>query len=72
MSGFSGDFNLVDEEGRCWADFYNGRFPHEYTELFRDIDNDIVGLSGQLREDEKQLVIGAVGFLFMERQLRNR
>ncbi|ELK46007.1 hypothetical protein [Halobacillus sp. BAB-2008] len=72
VSGFSGDFNLVDEEGRCWADFYNGRFPHEYTELFRDIDNDIVGLSGQLREDEKQLVIGAVGFLFMERQQRNR
>lgn len=69
-SGFSGDFTLKDETGHTWAHFYNGRFPVEYTRVFRDIDNDIVELSDSLPAENKTLLVGTVCFLFIERSLR--
>ncbi|MCA1011346.1 hypothetical protein [Halobacillus halophilus] len=68
-SGTTGDFSLSDEEGHRWAHFYNGRFPHEYTELFRDVDNDIVELSNELSWKNKQLLLAVVSFLFINRSL---
>ncbi|WP_027953911.1 hypothetical protein [Halobacillus kuroshimensis] len=69
-SGLSGDFTLKDETGHTWAHFYNGRFPVEYTRIFRDIDNDIVELSDTLTKENKTLLLGTIGFLFIERSLR--
>ncbi|SFF73923.1 hypothetical protein SAMN05216353_107102 [Halobacillus alkaliphilus] len=68
-SGTSGDFSLSDHEGHRWAHFYNGRFPHEYTELFRDVDNDIVELSNELSLKNKRLLLAVISFLFMNRSL---
>ena len=68
-SSFSGDFSLYDEHDHRWAHFYNGRFPHEYTKIFRDIDNDIVELSDQLTNDHKILLLGTISFLFMQRTI---
>lgn len=67
ISGFSGDFHLKDEEGKRWAYFYNGRFPHEYTTIFKDMDNDIVEVSDQLSEKKKTLLLSLIGFVFLER-----
>ncbi|MCA0987495.1 hypothetical protein [Guptibacillus algicola] len=67
ISGFSGDFHLKNEEGKRWAYFYNGRFPHEYTKIFKDMDNDIVEVSDQLSEKNKILLLSLIGFVFMER-----
>ncbi|WP_281657845.1 hypothetical protein [Halobacillus sp. Cin3] len=69
-SGLSGDFTLKDETGHTWAHFYNGRFHVEYTRIFRDIDNDIVELSDTLTKENKTLLLGTIGFLFIERSLR--
>ncbi|MGP4077195.1 hypothetical protein [Halobacillus sp. K22] len=68
-SGTSGDFSLSDEDGHRWAHFYNGRFPHEYTKLFRDVDNDIVELSNELSLKNKRLLLAVISFLFMNRSL---
>ncbi|MFD2762420.1 hypothetical protein [Lentibacillus juripiscarius] len=70
VKGFSGDFRLKDEDGKQWAHFFNGYFPHEYTNLFRDIDNDIVDLAKNLAEKEKQLLIALVSFLFVQKRQR--
>lgn len=69
-SGFTGDFTLHDSEGHMWARFYNGRFPHEHTNLFRDIYNDMVEISDKLPENHKILLLGMVGYLFVNRNCR--
>ncbi|MCP3027205.1 hypothetical protein [Halobacillus sp. A5] len=68
IKGASGDFTLRDEEGRQWAHFYNGYFPHEYTKIFSDIDNDIVDINNQLENEEKHLLIAVICFLFLQRR----
>lgn len=68
MNGFSGDFSWEDEENRKWAYFYDGYFPHEYTTLFRDTDNDIVNLASDLSKENKTLLLGAICFIFLERK----
>lgn len=66
-SGFSGDFSWVDEKGNQWAYFYNGKFPHEYTDIFRDTHNDIVELSDNLSKQDKIRMLTVIGYLFMAR-----
>ena len=66
-SGFSGDFSWDDEEGNQWAYFYNGKFPHEYTDIFRDTHNDIVELSDNLSNLNKIRLLAVIGYLFMAR-----
>ncbi len=70
VDGFSGDFTLKDEKQHTWAHFYNGYFPHEYTNIFKDIDNDIVELSNEIPTPHKQVLLGMVGYLFLERNNR--
>ncbi|WP_203334580.1 hypothetical protein [Planococcus beigongshangi] len=67
VSGFSGNFSWSDEEGRQWASFSKGFFPHEYTELFSDSHNHIVKLSDGLTEDDKVRLLAVIGYLFMAR-----
>jgi hypothetical protein len=69
-SGFTGDFTLNDGDGHLWARFYNGRFPHEYTTIFRDVYNDMVEMSDRLSEKHKILLLGMVGYLFLNRNTR--
>jgi hypothetical protein len=66
-SGFTGDFTLHDGNGHLWAYFYNGRFPHEYTTIFRDVYNDIVEMSDRLSEQNKILLLGMVSYMFLNR-----
>lgn len=66
-SGFSGNFSWNDEEGNQWAYFYNGRFPHQYTNIFRDIQNDIIALSDKLSKQDKLRLLAVIGYLFMVR-----
>ncbi len=66
-SGLSGDFSWNDEAGNQWAYFYNGKFPHEYTDIFRDTHNDIVELSDKLSKQDKIRLLGVIGYLFMAR-----
>ncbi|MGY4691075.1 hypothetical protein [Salibacterium sp. K-3] len=66
-SGFSGDFRWRDEEGTEWAYFYNGKFPHEYTSVFRDSQNDMVELSDQLSYPNKIRLLAVIGYLFTAR-----
>lgn len=66
-SGFYGDFSWKDKDGNQWAYFYNGKFPHEYTKVFRDMQNDIVKLSNDLSKQEKVLLLAVIGCLFMFR-----
>lgn len=66
-SGFSGSFSWDDEKGNQWAYFYNGKFPHEYTNIFRDIQNDIVELSDNLSKEDKMRLLAIIGYLFMAR-----
>ncbi|RKQ18150.1 hypothetical protein D8M05_01740 [Oceanobacillus bengalensis] len=66
-SGFSGDFRWKDEEGKQWAYFYNGKFPHEYKNIFRDTHNDIVELSDTLSKQDKVRLLAVIGYLFMAR-----
>lgn len=66
-SGFLGDFKWLDAEGKQIAYFYNGKFPHEYTHLFRDSHNDIVELSPDLSVENKIRLISVISFLFMNR-----
>ncbi|SFE35264.1 hypothetical protein [Alteribacillus iranensis] len=67
IKGFSGDFTLQDEEGQRGGHFYNGYFPHEYTKLFRDVDNDIMDLKDNLSRNHKILLIAMICFIFLER-----
>ncbi|WP_240377059.1 hypothetical protein [Bacillus piscicola] len=67
IKGFSGDFTLKDKEGRQWAHFYNGYFPHEYTKVFRDVGNDIVDLKDDLPENHKILLVAMISYVFLER-----
>jgi hypothetical protein len=69
-SGFTGDFTLNDGDGHLWARFYNGRFPHEFTTIFRDVYNDMVEMSDRLSEKHKILLLGMVGYLFLNRNTR--
>ena len=64
-SGFSGDFSWNDESGKRWAYFYNGRFPHENSDIFRDTRNDIVELASTLSEEDKIRMLSVIGYLFM-------
>lgn len=66
-SGFSGSFSWKDSNGRQWAYFYNGKFPHEYTHLFRDSQNDIVELSDTLSIQDKTRVLAVIGYFFINR-----
>lgn len=66
-SGFSGSFNWADENGHQWAHFYNGRFPHEYTHLFRDTQNDIVEISDKLSKEDKTRILVVIGYFFINR-----
>ncbi|MGX7596742.1 hypothetical protein ACWNS2_16165 [Planococcus plakortidis] len=66
-SGFSGSFSWNDQQERRWAYFYNGMFPHEYTHLFRDMQNDIVELSGDISEEDKIRLLAVIGYLFFTR-----
>ncbi|RYG72345.1 hypothetical protein EU245_10745 [Lentibacillus lipolyticus] len=70
VKGFSGDFRLKDEDGKQWAHFFSGYFPHEYTDLFRDTHNDIVDLADDLEETEKQLLLALIAFLFIQKRQR--
>ncbi|KSU62935.1 hypothetical protein AS034_12635 [[Bacillus] enclensis] len=70
-SGFTGNFTLYDRDGLLWARFYNGRFPHEHTEIFRDVYNDMVGMTNRIPENHKILLLGMVGYLFMNRNNRD-
>ncbi|WP_091664191.1 hypothetical protein [Alteribacillus iranensis] len=67
MKGFSGDFSLFDEDGEQWAHFYNGYFPHTYTTLFRDMDNDIVDIKEDLSQKNKTLLLAMICYVFLER-----
>lgn len=66
-SGFSGNFSWKDEDGKQWAYFFNGKFPHEYTDIFRDTHNDIVELSDKLSKQDKTRILAVIGYLFMTR-----
>lgn len=66
-SGFSGNFSWNDAQGKQWAYFYNGIFPHEYTELFQDSHNHIVKLSDEISADDKIRLLAVIGYLFMMR-----
>lgn len=66
-SGFSGSFSWNDLQGKRWAYFYNGMFPHEYTHLFRDIQNDIVELSDDLSDEDKIRLLSVIGYIFFTR-----
>ena len=66
-SGFSGNFSWNDEQGRQWGYFYNGIFPHEYTELFRDSHNHIVKVSDEISKDDKTRLLAVISYLFMAR-----
>lgn len=66
-SGFSGSFSWNDEGDKQWAYFYNGKFPHENTDLFRDTKNDIVELSNTLSKENKIRLLSVIGYLFMTR-----
>lgn len=66
-SGFSGDFSWKDEDGKQWAYFFNGKFPHENTDIFRDTHNDIVELSDKLSKQDKTRLLAVIGYLFMAR-----
>lgn len=66
-SGFSGSFSWNDQQERRWAYFYNGMFPHEYTHLFRDMQNDIVELSEDIGKDNKKRLLAVIGYLFITR-----
>ncbi|WP_282020187.1 hypothetical protein [Planomicrobium okeanokoites] len=66
-SGFSGNFSWNDEQERQWAYFYNGIFPHEYTDLFQDSHNHIVKLTDEIPEEEKACLLAVIGYLFMMR-----
>jgi len=66
-SGFSGDFSWKDDQGNQWAYFYNGKFPHEYTDIFMDKHNDIVALSDKLFKQDKTRLLAVIGYLFMDR-----
>ncbi|WP_175991464.1 hypothetical protein [Bacillus sp. Marseille-Q1617] len=70
-SGFTGEFTLHDSKGRLWARFRYGRFPHTYTNIFRDVYNDMVEISDQLPENQKILLLGMVGYLFINRTSRD-
>jgi hypothetical protein len=67
VKGFSGDFTLIDAEGRQWARYLNGYFPFEYTKRFKDMYNDIVYLSDNISTHHKMLLIAMIGFLFLGR-----
>lgn len=54
-------------ENEQWAYFYHGRFPHEYTKIFRDVDNDIVEVSNTLSEEDKVRLLAVISFLFIAR-----
>jgi hypothetical protein len=69
-SGFTGDFTLYDGDSLLWAHFYNGRFPHEYTTIFRDVYNDMVEMSDRLSEQHKILLLGMVSYMFLNRDSR--
>lgn len=66
-SGFSGNFRWEDEDGNQWAYFYNGKFPHEYTDIFRDTYNHIVELSDRISNQNKTRLLAVIGYLFMAR-----
>ncbi|WP_430787090.1 hypothetical protein VBD025_15535 [Virgibacillus flavescens] len=70
VKGFSGDFTMKNIDGKQWAHFFNGYFPHKYTDLFRDIDNDIVDLADDLEDHEKLLLIALISFLFVQKRRR--
>lgn len=69
-SGFSGDFKWFDAEGKQLAYFFNGKFPHEYTHLFRDSHNDIVELAPDLSDDDKIRLLSVISFLFFNRLIK--
>ena len=66
-SGFSGNFSWNDQQDQRWAYFYNGMFPHEYTDLFKDTQYDIVELSENISEEDKTRLFAVIGYLFFTR-----
>lgn len=66
-SGTLGDFKWLDSDGKQLAYFFNGKFPHEYTHIFRDSHNDIVELAPELSDEEKIRLLSVIGYLFMNR-----
>ncbi|MGN8644552.1 hypothetical protein ACTNEO_00520 [Gracilibacillus sp. HCP3S3_G5_1] len=69
-NGAYGDFDIRDEQGHRWAYFYNGRFPFEYTTIFKDIDNDIVQVSSDIDREKKILLLAMIGYMFSTRNSR--
>ncbi|MDX8045835.1 hypothetical protein SH601_07505 [Gracilibacillus sp. S3-1-1] len=67
-SGAYGDFDICDQENHRWAYFYNGRFPHEYTAVFKELDNDIIELSNQIDSEKKKLLLAMIAYMFSTRQ----
>lgn len=65
VSGMTGDFDIRDENDQRWAYFFNGRFPHEYTTIFREVDNDIVEISDHLLFNHKRLLLAVIAQLFI-------
>ncbi|SFL35566.1 hypothetical protein SAMN04487943_101133 [Gracilibacillus orientalis] len=66
-SASTGDFDIRDKAGHRWAYFYDGRFPHEYTEVFNEIDNDIVEMSDYISREKKILLLAMIGHMFLVR-----
>ncbi|WP_163583122.1 hypothetical protein [Gracilibacillus saliphilus] len=66
-SGGNGDFDIRDQDGLRWSYFYNGRFPHEYTEVFKEIDNDMVEFSNRISREQKILLLAMIGYMFLNR-----
>ncbi|SHM40260.1 hypothetical protein [Gracilibacillus kekensis] len=70
VSGMSGDFDLRDDNNHRWAYFYNGKFPHEYTHVFNELNNDMVEISKELTIEEKMLLLSIIGYIFTFRDNR--
>ncbi|WP_058308105.1 hypothetical protein [Gracilibacillus massiliensis] len=64
VSGMSGDFDLRDDNNHRWAYFYNGKFPHEYTDVFKELNNDMVEISKELTVEKKILLLAIISYLF--------
>ncbi|EZH66162.1 hypothetical protein DH09_09495 [Bacillaceae bacterium JMAK1] len=62
----TGSFRFEDHNSDVVAEYYQGRFPHEYTKLFRDMENHIVYFHRDLSEKEQKRLYGVLTFVFLQ------
>ncbi|GAK06950.1 hypothetical protein [Geomicrobium sp. JCM 19038] len=62
----TGSFRFENQFGDVVAEYYQGRFPHEYTTLFRDMENHIVYFRRDLSKREQKRLYGVLIFLFLQ------